>query len=71
MTHSSLPSGHMPRWSRTSIRSIARDAMGVVLKTDAKPVFSAARGSKVYSVLFFGETQASFVEERWLKKGKV
>ena len=48
-----------------------RRTNGVVLKADAKPVFSAARGSKVYSVLFFGETQAAFVEERWLKKGKV
>ncbi len=44
--------------------------LGMVIKADAKPVSSPARGSKVYSVLFFGETQPAFVEERWLKKGK-
>ena len=44
--------------------------LGMVLKADAKPVSSSARGSKVYSVLFFGETQPAFIEERWLKKGK-
>ena len=45
-----------------------RGKTGVVLKSGAKPVTSAARGSKVYSVLFFGETTPSFIEERWLKK---
>ena len=44
--------------------------LGMVIKADAKPVSSPARGSKVYSVLFFGETTPAFVEERWLKKGK-
>ena len=44
--------------------------LATVIKTDAKPVTSPARGSKVYSVLFFGETQPAFIEERWLKKGK-
>ena len=44
--------------------------LGMVIKADARPVSSAARGSKVYSVLFFGETQPAFIEERWLKKGK-
>ncbi len=47
-----------------------RRTNGVVLKVDAAPVTSAARGSKVYSVLFFGQTTPNFVEERWLKKGK-
>ena len=55
-------------WPILSIR--ARGATGVVLKADAKPVISAARHSKVYSVLFFGQTTPNFVEERWLKKGK-
>ena len=44
--------------------------LGMVIKTNARPVSSPARGSKVYSVLFFGETSPAFVEERWLKKGK-
>ena len=50
--------------------AIPRTSTGVVLKADAKPVTSPARGSKVYSVLFFGQTTPNFVEERWLKKGK-
>ena len=44
--------------------------LATVIKTDAKPVTSPARGSKVYSVLFFGETSPVTVEERWIKKGK-
>ena len=44
--------------------------LGMVIKADAKPVSSAARGSKVYSVLFFGELAPIEVEERWIKKGK-
>ena len=47
-----------------------RAKLGIIIKVDAKPVTSAARGSKVYSVLFFGEALPVFVEERWLKKGK-
>ena len=47
-----------------------RRTNGVVLKADASPVTSPARGSKVYSVLFFGNTEATLIEERWLKKGK-
>ena len=56
---------------RDSRGTISRKGkLGMVLKADAKPVSSSARGSKVYSVLFFGETQPAFIEERWLKKGK-
>ena len=47
-----------------------RRTNGVVLKVDAAPVTSAARGSKVYSVLFFGQATPTFVEERWLKKAR-
>ena len=47
-----------------------RTGLGGVLTSGARPVTSAARASKVYSVLFFGQTQPTFVEERWLKKGK-
>tara|TARA_R100000808_G_C2153077_1_gene162947 strand:+ start:3965 stop:4786 length:822 start_codon:yes stop_codon:yes gene_type:complete len=43
---------------------------GVVIKSNAAPVISPARGSKVYSVLFFGEVLPVFVEERWLKKAR-
>jgi hypothetical protein len=47
-----------------------RSKLGIVIKPGACPVTSPARGSKVYSVLFFGEALPVFVEERWLKKGK-
>ena len=47
-----------------------RRTNGVVLKVDAAPVTSAARGSKVYSVLFFGLATPTFIEERWLKKAR-
>ena len=51
-------------------RVASLDGTGVVLKADAKPVTSPARGSKVYTVLFFGQTTPDFVEERWLKKAR-
>jgi hypothetical protein len=50
--------------------SIPRAGTAVVLKADASPVISPARGSKIYSVLFFGKTETVHVEERWLKKAK-
>ena len=63
-SHVMLRSGNVPMsWT-------LQGKVGVVLKADAKPVTSAARGTKVYSVLFFGQTSPTFVEERWLKKGK-
>ena len=63
--------------SNVAIRANARVGLmstrytnGVVLKADASPVTSPARGSKVYSVLFFGKTEATLIEERWLKKAR-
>jgi len=44
--------------------------MGFVMKTDAKPVTNAARGTKVYMVLPVGEPTPIFCEERHLKKGR-
>ena len=68
------PGSHVALRANANFRAVGyavpRTGTGVVLKADAKPVTSPARGSKVYSVLFFGQTQPNFVEERWLKKGK-
>ncbi len=50
--------------------NIPRTGTAVVLKADASPVISPARGSKIYSVLFFGKTETVHIEERWLKKAK-
>jgi hypothetical protein len=47
-----------------------RGKMGFVMKTDAKPVVNAARGTKVYMVLPVGEAVPVFVEERHLKRGR-
>jgi hypothetical protein len=55
---------------RTTDGKNRTSSMAIVLKAGAKPVTSAARGTKVYSILFFGEAQPVFAEERWLKKGK-
>ena len=47
-----------------------RHGRALILKSNAKPVSSPARGSKVYSVLFFGEALPVFVEERHIKKAR-
>jgi hypothetical protein len=51
------------------VDSIKRN-VAFVLKVGSKPVVSAARGCKVYTVLFAGDTAPTHVEERFLKKGK-
>jgi hypothetical protein len=61
---------HVQLRSTAQGHSFLRGLTAVVLKTDSKPVTSPARGSKVYSLLFFGKTEAVHIEERWLKKGK-
>ena len=43
---------------------------GFVMKTDAKPVTNAARGTKVYMILPIGEATPVFCEERHLKRGR-
>lgn len=43
---------------------------GFIMKTDAKPVVNAARGTKIYMVLPVGEPTPIFCEERHLKKGR-
>ena len=49
---------------------LPRNGTAVVLKVGSKPVTSAARGTKVYTVLFFGSAQPIDAEERWLKKAR-
>jgi len=66
------PGSHVTLRTNASTSGLwsVRGKTGVVIKPGAKPVTSAARGSKVYSVLFFGQATPSFVEERWLKKAR-
>ena len=63
-----------PNGSKIEFRSSApvryRGLKGFVMKTDAKPVTNAARGTKVYMVLPVGEATPIFVEERHLKRGR-
>lgn len=63
-----------PTGSKVEFRSSAgmrhRGKKGFVVKTDAKPVTRAARGTKIYMVLPVGEATPIFVEERHLKRGR-
>ena len=43
---------------------------GVVIESNAKPVTSAAKGSKVYLVLFVGKSDPAYIEERYIKAVK-
>ena len=47
-----------------------RSNVAFVLKVGSRPVIGAARGSKIYTVLFTGASSPTHIEERWLKKGK-
>jgi len=47
-----------------------KDAHFLVIEVGAKPIVSAAKGSKVYTLLPFGETHTVDCEERYLKKTK-
>jgi len=51
-------------------RRIGRFAKGFVVAVGAQPVISAARGTKVYTILFIGQASPTLVEERYLKKAK-
>lgn len=62
---------HVQLRSNVQYPRALKETIGVVLKTDALPVVCAARGTKIYSVLFFGQATPTSVEERWLKKGKL
>lgn len=48
----------------------AKNVAGMILSADAAPVVSAAKGTKRYSVLFYGATAPILVEERDLRKNK-
>ena len=56
--------------ARTSAPTNCARMKGFVMKTDAKPVVNAARGTKVYMVLPIGAATPVFIEERHLKKGR-
>ena len=51
-----------------SARYKMQQKVGFVLETDAKPVTRAARGSRVYKVLFTGETGPVYAHESDLKR---
>ena len=44
------------------------DKLFSVIRINAKPVQSAAKGAKIYEILPFGKTQTIFCEERFLRK---
>ena len=63
-----------PVGSKVAVRANAprnlKGKQGFVMKTDAKPVINAARGTKVYMILPVGEPTPIFCEERHLKRGR-
>lgn len=67
---STAPFGLAYNRTATTQPESRRAKLAFVLKTDAKPVTSAARGSKIYTVLFAGESSPISIEERWIKKAK-
>lgn len=63
--------GPTPRHTNPRLKGLKKSlSKGFVVSVAPKPVFSAARGAKLYSVLFFGQTSPVFIEERHLKKAK-
>lgn len=46
------------------------DKVGFVIKTDAKPVTRAARGSRIYQILITGEVAPIYAHESDLKRAK-
>ena len=53
-----------------SVRRKMVDKVGFVIKTDAKPVTRAARGSRVYQILITGEVAPIYAHESDLKRAK-
>ena len=51
-----------------SARYKMQQKVGFVLETDAKPVTRAAKGSRIYKVLFTGETAPVYAHESDLKR---
>ena len=53
-----------------SVRRKMVDKVGFVIKTDAKPVTRAARGSRMYQILITGEVAPIYAHESDLKRAK-
>ena len=61
--------GQLLRGRKTAPLTI-RDKYFSVIEIGAKPIISAAKGAKIYSLLPLGETEVVDCEERFLKKVK-
>tara|TARA_R110000824_G_scaffold116499_4_gene268021 strand:- start:760 stop:1596 length:837 start_codon:yes stop_codon:yes gene_type:complete len=48
----------------------SKNLEGLVLDAGSKPVISAVKGAKRYTILFFGASRPFIIEERYLKRGK-
>ena len=50
---------------------LSKDCLeGLVLEVGSKPVISAVKGAKRYTIMFFGASRPYIVEERYLKRAK-
>ncbi len=53
-----------------NVRRKMVDKVGFIIKTDAKPVTRAARGSRIYQILITGEVAPIYAHESDLKRAK-
>tara|TARA_R100000808_G_C2154915_1_gene166417 strand:+ start:1650 stop:2324 length:675 start_codon:yes stop_codon:yes gene_type:complete len=56
--------GNMPHFAKAE----GLQNCGIVLETDAYPVSSAAKGTKIYKILLVGDNKPLYTEERRIKK---
>ena len=68
-----FPVGSMVAFRSTApyaLRQLAPSGRAVILRANAKPPTSPAKGAKIYEVLPVGASRPTLVEERYLKKSR-
>ena len=60
----------LPSYKRAKVNGQISNKYAMILKTQAKPVTRAAKGSKIYQILLTDESQTIFAHESDLKKAR-
>ena len=60
----------LPSYKRTKVNGQISNKYALVLKSGAKPITRAAKGSKIYQILLTDESQTIFAHESDLKKAR-
>ena len=60
----------LPAYKRAQANNQIRDKYAMILKSGAKPITRAAKGSKIYQILLTDESQTIFAHESDLKKAR-